>query len=232
MNVSSYATIAYRISPTQWHGYRGLGLSHTVESAQDGGDLRINSVVAVYVISCTKQAASAPSLSEVLLAAFGSERAMSSVLLVDDEAAMREFYRRALVAGGYFPIEARTAEEALDYLAMSPDISLVIADLSMPGRGGEWLVEQMRTRFAHVAVILATANDTVPGRISLQPAVVNYLVKPISAQALLAAVAAACGVESPGASSPPEDAGQPDPIDTWLDKKLTRARGDGKDHTR
>jgi two-component system response regulator FlrC len=157
---------------------------------------------------------------------------MSSILLVDDEAAMREFYRRALVAGGYFPIEARTAEEALDYLAMTPDVELVIADLTMPGRGGEWLVEQMRTRFPSVPVILATANDAVPGRISLQPAVVNYLVKPISAHALLAAVDAARGVEAAGASTPPADAGGADPIETWLDKKFTRARGDGKDHTR
>jgi two-component system response regulator FlrC len=158
---------------------------------------------------------------------------MSSILLVDDEAAMREFYRRALVAGGYFPIEARTAEEALDYLSMSPDdIPIVIADLTMPGRGGEWLVEQMRSRFPHVAVILATANDTVPGTVSLQPAVVNYLVKPISANALLAAVDAARGADPAGAVGPPSTADGADPVDKWLDSKLTRARGDGDDHTR
>ena len=157
---------------------------------------------------------------------------MSSILLVDDEAAMREFYRRALVAGGYFPIEARTAEEALDYLSRSPDIPLVIVDLNMPGHGGEWLVEQMRARFPHVAVILATANDAVPGSVSLQPAVVNYLVKPIGTQALLAAVDAAIGADPAGGSRPPAGASGADPVETWLDKKFTRARGDGNDHNR
>jgi two-component system response regulator FlrC len=158
---------------------------------------------------------------------------MSSVLLVDDEAAMREFYRRALVAGGYFPIEARTAEEALDYLSMSPnDIPLVIADLTMPGHGGEWLIEQMRTRFPHVLVILATANDEVAGSLSLQPAVVNYLVKPISVESLLAAVNAAHGAGTADAGTAPPKATGADPIDTWLDKKFTRARGDGDDNTR
>jgi DNA-binding NtrC family response regulator len=162
-----------------------------------------------------------------------AERAMSSILLVDDEAAMREFYRRALMAGGHFPIEARTAEEALDYLSMSPnDIPVVIADLTMPGRGGRWLVEQMQTRFPSVAVILATADDEVSGNVSLQPAVVNYLVKPISAQNLLAAVDAALGAGSKDAGSTPPGAKGIDPIETWLDKKLTRARGDGDDHTR
>lgn len=145
---------------------------------------------------------------------------------------MREFYRRALAAGGYFPIEARTAEEALDYLAIHPDIPLVIADLSMPGHGGEWLVEQMRSRYPHVAVILATANATVPGRLSLQPTVVNYLVKPIGARALLAAVDAAHGAGPASAAPNPPDAAAADPIETWLDKKLTHPRGDGKDTTR
>jgi len=148
---------------------------------------------------------------------------MSSILVVDDEAAMREFYRRALTAGGYRPLDVRTAEEALDYLTLTPDIQLVVADLTMPGHGGAWLIEQMRQRFPNVAVILATADERVPGTLSLQPSVVGYLVKPISAESLLRAVGDALTARA--APSPNQD-GAADPIDAWLNRKLTHRHGD------
>jgi two-component system response regulator AlgR len=150
---------------------------------------------------------------------------VSPILVVDDEPAMREFYSRALTAGGYLPLDVRTAEEALDFLAMSPDIKVVVVDLNMPGRGGAWLVEQMRDRCPGVAVVLATADEQVAGSISLQPSVVNYLVKPISAEALLRAVREALDY----APSSPASADGGDPIESFLDRKLTHRRGDGDD---
>ena len=113
---------------------------------------------------------------------------MSSILVVDDEPAMREFYRRALSAGGHSPLDARTAEEALDFLAGTPGIQVVIVDLSMPGRGGAWLIEEMRQRFPNVGVILATADEFVPGTLSLQANVISYLVKPVTAKRFLEAI--------------------------------------------
>lgn len=148
---------------------------------------------------------------------------MSSILVVDDEPAMRDFYRRTLTAAGYLAIDARTAEQALDFLAMSPNIGVVVADLQMPGQGGAWLVDQIRQRYPNVAVILATADETVSGAISLQPSVVEYLVKPIAGQRLLDAVGAA--LKTPHLPAP-SLAGN-DPIEAWLDKKLTHPRADG-----
>jgi two-component system response regulator FlrC len=148
--------------------------------------------------------------------------------VVDDEAPMREFYCRALAAGGYRPLDVRTAEEALDHLTMAPDIQVVIADLNMPGHGGAWLIEQMRQRFPNVAVILATADERVSGSVSLQPSVVSYLVKPISPERLLNAVNLAIdGGHAPAPSAPAAAAA--DPIDTWLDRKLTHRHGDDHD---
>jgi two-component system chemotaxis response regulator CheY len=158
---------------------------------------------------------------------------MSIILVVDDESAMRALYARALVESGHLTIEARTAEEGLDRLAGAPDIHVVVADLDMPGHGGAWLVEQMRGRFPNVAVILATANESVPGTLTLQAAVVSYLVKPISGDRLRDAVAEALAWHDRQSSSPlgaTQTAG--DPIEAWLDKKLTRPHGDGDDPTR
>lgn len=153
---------------------------------------------------------------------------MSSILVVDDEAAMRDFYRRALSAGGYRPLDVRTAEEALDYLSLTPDIELAIVDLNMPGHGGAWLIEQMRQRFPHVAVILATADERVPGTVTLQSSVVGYLVKPIAPEHLLTTVGAALAARAQ-APSGSDRSGTGDPFDAWLDRKLTHRRGD-EDH--
>ena len=152
---------------------------------------------------------------------------MSTILVVDDESAMRTLYARALLVSGYLTVEARTAEEALDFLALSPDTPVVVADLDMPGHGGAWLVDQMRGRFQNVAVILATANETVPGTLSLQPSVVSYLVKPISPDRLRAAVSVALAWHERQSASARPVAGGKDPIEGWLDQKLTRGHGDG-----
>jgi DNA-binding NtrC family response regulator len=157
---------------------------------------------------------------------------MSSILVVDDEPAMREFYGRALLAGGYLAIESRTAEEGLDYLSGSADIGVVVADLNMPGRGGAWLVDQVRLRFPNVAVILATGDETVPGTLSLQASVVKYLVKPVSAVSLLVAVREALEWRQQRSIASPAGGAGADQIEAWLDKKLTRGHGDGTDHFR
>jgi DNA-binding NtrC family response regulator len=156
---------------------------------------------------------------------------MSSILVVDDEAAMREFYRRALAAGGYRPIDVRTAEEALDFLAMTPEIQVVVVDLTMPGKGGAWLIEQMRERFQSVAVILATADERVPGNLSLLPSVVNYLVKPISAEQLLNAVRDAVEKKSTESVTSATSTGA-DPIESWLDQKLTHRKANADDRSK
>lgn len=152
---------------------------------------------------------------------------MSSILVVDDESAMRALYARALISDGHLTIDARTAEEGLDRLAVASDIGVVVADLDMPGHGGGWLVEQMRSRFPNVAVILATANEAVPGTLSLQPAVVSYLVKPITPERLRAAVSDALAWHERQCDSATNAPGAADPVEAWLDKKLTRGHADG-----
>lgn len=114
----------------------------------------------------------------------------AAVLVVDDEQGLRELLKRWLAVEQYVALEAQNAEEALDVLVKSPEIRLVIADLQMPGKGGAWLVDQMRQRFPTTAVVLATADDQVPGTLSLQPSVVGYLVKPLNREEVIRLVAA------------------------------------------
>jgi CheY-like chemotaxis protein len=113
---------------------------------------------------------------------------VASVLIVDDEAGVRELLTRWLAPADCSLCEAADAESALQLLESRP-IAAVVCDLSMPGYGGEWLVSQIRERFPTVAIILATSNDAVPPRISLQRGVVGYLLKPFERTDVLNAVA-------------------------------------------
>ncbi|MGH9144476.1 MAG: response regulator, partial [Vicinamibacterales bacterium] len=68
---------------------------------------------------------------------------MSSVLIVDDDARIRDVLARWLVLGGYETQEAGDTDAALERLA-SGECDVALCDVMMPGRDGLWLVEHAR----------------------------------------------------------------------------------------
>jgi DNA-binding NtrC family response regulator len=140
---------------------------------------------------------------------------VGSVLIVDDEPRIREFLARWLAQAGYDIREAPDAETALTLVDQAvPDV--VLCDVQMPGHDGLWLVEQLRQRFGAVAVILATADATVPPAQSLKSNVVHYLVKPFDKQRLLAATAEAMEWRKAAVARARTDV---QPLTDWLDKE-------------
>jgi DNA-binding NtrC family response regulator len=111
----------------------------------------------------------------------------NSVLVVDDEVLMREVLVRWLRAAGYSTSDAYDATTALELIGAS-EPGVVLVDIEMPGRDGLWLVERIREQFPSVAIVLATARDTVPAAVSMQDGVVDYLVKPFELDRVVAAV--------------------------------------------
>lgn len=142
---------------------------------------------------------------------------MSSVLIVDDEPRIRELLVRWLAPAGYDTREAPDAEAALAAVDASvPDV--VLCDVQMPGRDGLWLVEQLRQRVPAVAIVLATANDSVAPVVSLQKGVVEYLVKPFERDRVLAAVRRAVEWHEAAHARGPERMMASDPLAEWLNK--------------
>ncbi len=80
----------------------------------------------------------------------GKER----VLVVDDDDAVRRATERALVSRGFSVLVARSADEALTFLGEAYDA--VIADLVMPGLGGDALVERLREQRPDLPAVLLT----------------------------------------------------------------------------
>lgn len=145
---------------------------------------------------------------------------MSDILIVDDQAAVRELLARWLGAEGHVLHQAADAESALDQLA-AQSIGVALCDKTMPGRDGLWLVDQIRERHPGVAVILATADDTIPPRVSLQNGIVGYLVKPFRRDLVLAAVQDALAWHRVAARTPRPPAGD-HAVDTWLKGRAGR----------
>jgi response regulator RpfG family c-di-GMP phosphodiesterase len=112
----------------------------------------------------------------------------ATVLVVDDEAGVRELMSRWLRGLGYDVVAAANAEDALRASAeRAPAVAL--CDIRMPGRDGLWLAEQLRHAFPEVAIVVATGiQDVGSAMSSLRTHATDYLMKPFGRDRLREAV--------------------------------------------
>ncbi len=100
------------------------------------------------------------------------------ILIVDDDASVRDVISVLLSEEGYRCVVAASAEEGLD-LAAQEETPLVISDMKMPGHDGLWLLERMRDRHPDTSVIMLTGyGDTESAVDCLRRGAVDYLLKP------------------------------------------------------
>ena len=84
-----------------------------------------------------------------------------AVLVVEDDADIREAVAAALEIEGFHVFQATNGAEALDVLRTMPHPSLVLADLMMPVMDGWQLIRALSDddRFATLPVVVVSAND-------------------------------------------------------------------------
>jgi two-component system cell cycle sensor histidine kinase/response regulator CckA len=80
------------------------------------------------------------------------------VLVVDDEAGIRAIARRALEEAGYQVLEASNGRAAIELLAQGSAPDLLIADLNMPGLGGNEMVRRIRTTRPDLKVLYVSGH--------------------------------------------------------------------------
>jgi two-component system response regulator MprA len=108
------------------------------------------------------------------------------VLVVDDDAAVRDSLARTLRFQGYQVATACDGQQALDAVHLDePDV--LILDVSMPTLDGLEACRQLRAEGALLPVLMLTARDSVGDRVAgLDAGADDYLVKPFAVQELLA----------------------------------------------
>ncbi len=102
-----------------------------------------------------------------------------AVTIVDDEPAALDVLARAARLWNYSCQTATSAEQAVELLEQSPT-PIVVTDMRMPGRGGLWLVGEIRRRWPDVGIIVLTAgHDQTDAQECLRAGAHHYFFKPI-----------------------------------------------------
>jgi len=86
----------------------------------------------------------------------------STVLVVDDSPGVQQLVAGALAAGGFVPLVAGSAEEALQTLGEA-EVDALVVDFSMPGSDGVMLAKEVRDRFGPklpIVMVSAVADKT------------------------------------------------------------------------
>lgn len=102
----------------------------------------------------------------------------STILIVDDDATLRETLQEALANESFDVTGAASGEDALRKLSILA-FDLVISDLKLPGIDGVQLVRDIRRRWPDVLLIVLTAYPTLDSTVAcLRAGVHDYLFKP------------------------------------------------------
>lgn len=109
---------------------------------------------------------------------------MEKILIVDDEAFIRENLERILVEDGYRPVSTDLGEVALQRVA-EEEIDLVLLDLNLGSRSGLDLLRALREMDPELLVIIITGYGTVESAVeALKLGAYDYIKKPFKADAI------------------------------------------------
>ncbi len=110
------------------------------------------------------------------------------ILVVEDDAAIREGILDALAYEGYAALAATSGDEGLD-LALGAECDLILLDLILPGRGGLEILAAVRLARPTMPIIILTACGEEADRVhGLRLGADDYVVKPFSVKELLARI--------------------------------------------
>src|ERR1700731_927171 len=123
----------------------------------------------------------------------GNSGLAGAVLIIDDEAEIRESLQTLLELEGFAVETATTGEGGLQRLGEHP-FDLILLDLTLPGRNGMEILTEIRSHETGLPVIMITAFGTVENAVrAMQGGAVNFVQKPWDNEKLLADVRAAVG---------------------------------------
>jgi EAL domain-containing protein (putative c-di-GMP-specific phosphodiesterase class I) len=104
---------------------------------------------------------------------------VTSLLVVDDDAAVLRVTKRALERRGYRVVACSSGEEALTWLT-SETFDCMLSDVQMPGISGLRLLRAVRDRDLDIPVVLMTGNPNIQSAAAaVEYGAFHYLIKPV-----------------------------------------------------
>jgi len=114
---------------------------------------------------------------------------VTTILVVDDEAYIRQLIQRILEVEGYNVVTAASCQESVDKVS-SGNINLVLLDIIMPGMDGIQTLELIREK-SDIPVIMVTGIGDLPSlSTSLVLGADDYIRKPFRSKELIARIKA------------------------------------------
>ncbi len=103
----------------------------------------------------------------------------STILLVDDDAAVRQVLSFPLERDGYDVVQAADGEEALQRFGQSP-VDLVVLDIMLPRLDGLEVCKQLRAHSSVPIIMLTARDDELDKVLGLELGADDYITKPFS----------------------------------------------------
>ena len=133
---------------------------------------------------------------------------MKRILVVEDEASIRELVALNLKMTGWEVLEAPSAERALELIQKNPPCDVALLDIMLPGMDGFSLCETIRHGDPYIGIIMASAKGQESDKIrGLSIGADDYITKPFSVSELMARVEALARRVRRSATADDEQAG-------------------------
>ena len=109
----------------------------------------------------------------------------SKILVVEDDAGLREALIDTLLLAGYQCVEADSGESAL-LLLKKQSVDLVVSDVQMGGMSGLSLLKSIKASYPNMPVLIMTAYGTIDDAVqAIKDGACNYMAKPFAPEVLL-----------------------------------------------
>ena len=107
------------------------------------------------------------------------------ILIIDDEAALRQTLARILQHAGFEITTAENGEQGLSFI-QTTNFDLIFMDLRMPGMAGMEVLKLIHASYPNLPVVLFTAQPDLNSAVeALRNGATDYLLKPLKPQALI-----------------------------------------------
>ena len=115
------------------------------------------------------------------------------LLVVDDDASLRQSCCEIAAGMGFVPLSAGSASEALERMRQQP-ADMLLLDLKLPGSGGLKLLGEIKVLYPKTAVVVMTAFATVSSAVeAMRMGAGDYLTKPFVMEELTGVLEQAAG---------------------------------------
>jgi two-component system, OmpR family, response regulator len=148
-----------------------------------------------------------------------NDTALTRLLLVDDEAALREPLAEYLSRQGFAVTQAANAAEARDLLRHEAP-ELVLLDIMMPGEDGLSLCRHLAEAHAIPTILLTAKGEAMDRIVGLEIGADDYVVKPFEPRELVARIRSVLRRAGKGATAPDDE--ELFEFDGWLLDPLKR----------